>query len=99
MHSKFHTNIDDEQIKYYAKTRSKIDDKSMNSQNLRFLDFCEEYNVNIVFSHDQGYLKFIKNPFKIYVQITSACAKKYAKNIKIHPKRNSKSMKNYKKGN
>ena len=44
-----------------AKTRSKIDDKSMNFQNLRFLDFCEEYNVKIVFSHDQGSQKSIKN--------------------------------------
>ena len=45
-----------------AKTRSKIHDKSMNFQNLRFLDFCEEYNVKIVFSHDQGSQKPIKNP-------------------------------------
>ena len=48
-----------------AKTRSKIHDKSMNFQNLRFLDFCEEYNVKIVFSHDQGYQKSIKNHRKI----------------------------------
>ena len=31
----------------------------MNFQNLRFLDFCEEYNVKIVFLHDQGYQKCI----------------------------------------
>ena len=50
-----------------TKTRSKIYDKSMNFQNLRFLDFCcEEYNVKIVFSHDQGYQKSIKNQSKIY---------------------------------
>ena len=48
-----------------AKTMSKIHDKSMNFQNLRFLDFCEEYNVKIVFSHDQGYQKSIKNHRKI----------------------------------
>ena len=47
-----------------AKTRSKIDDKSMKFQNLRFLDFCEEYNVKIVFLHDQGYQKSIKNDEK-----------------------------------
>ena len=48
-----------------AKTRNKIDDKSMNFQNLRFLDFCEEYNVKIVFLHDQGYQKSITNRSKI----------------------------------
>ena len=48
-----------------AKTRTKIDDKSMKFQNLRFLDFCEEYNVKLVFSHDQGYQKSIKNQSKI----------------------------------
>ena len=40
-----------------AKMRSQIDDKSMNFRNLRFLDFCEEYNVKIVFLHDQGWQK------------------------------------------
>ena len=44
-----------------AKTMSKIDDKSMNFRNLIFLVFCEEYNVKIVFSHDQGSQKSIKN--------------------------------------
>ena len=37
-----------------AKTMSKIDDKSMTFRNPRFLVFCEEYNVKIVFLHDQG---------------------------------------------
>ena len=44
-----------------AKMRSKIHDKSMNFQTLRLLDFCEEYNVKFVFSHDQWYQKSIKN--------------------------------------
>ena len=44
-----------------AKTRSRIDDKSMKFRNLRFLIFCEVYNVKIVFSHDQGSQKSIKN--------------------------------------
>ena len=47
--------------KHDAKTKSKIDDKSMKFQNLRFLDFCEGYNVKIVFLHDQGYQKSVKN--------------------------------------
>ena len=29
-------------------------EESMNFQNLRFLVFCEEYKVKIVFLHDQG---------------------------------------------
>ena len=37
-----------------AKTMSIIDDKSMKFLDLRFLVFCEEYNVKIVFLHDQG---------------------------------------------
>ena len=45
----------------HAKTRSKINDKSMKCWNLRFLVFSEEYNVKIVFSHDQGSQKSLKN--------------------------------------
>ena len=45
----------------HVKTRPKINDNSMNSWKLRFLVFCEEYNVKIVFSHDQGSQKSIKN--------------------------------------
>ena len=48
-----------------AKTRSKINDKSVNYQNLRFLVFCEEYNFKIVFLHDQGYQKSEKKSIKI----------------------------------
>ena len=48
-----------------AQMRSKINGKSMNFQNLRFLVFCEEYNVKIVFLHDQGYQKSIKSQSKI----------------------------------
>ena len=43
-----------------AKTTSKINDKSMKFRNLRFLVFGEEYNVNIVFLHDQGYQKSVQ---------------------------------------
>ena len=39
---------------------SEIDDKSMKIRNLRFLVFCEEYNVKIVFLHDQGCQKCLK---------------------------------------
>ena len=38
----------------------------MKVRNLRFLVFCEEYNVKIVFLHDQGYQKSIKRRSKIY---------------------------------
>ena len=47
------------------KTMSKINDESMKFQNLRFLVFCEEYNVKIVFLHDQGYQESIKNQLKV----------------------------------
>ena len=48
----------------YAEIDVKIDDKSMRFRNLRFLVFCEEYNVKIVFLHDQGCQKCITNPLK-----------------------------------
>ena len=44
----------------YAEIDVKIDDKSMRFRNLRFLDFCEEYNVKLLFSHDQGHQKSIE---------------------------------------
>ena len=61
MHPKIDTKIDVEQVcrsmrkcfQNDAKTRSKINDKSRIFRNLRFLFFCEEYNVKLVFSHDQ----------------------------------------------
>ena len=37
----------------------------MDFRNLRFLVFCEEYNVKIVFLHDQGCQNSIENRFKI----------------------------------
>ena len=49
-------------LKNDAKTRSKIYDKSMKFWNLRFLVFSEEYNVKVVFSHDQGYQNSIEDP-------------------------------------
>ena len=62
LHSKINANIDVEKVwkimrkcfQNDAKTMSEIDDKSMKFRNLRFLVFCEEYNVKIVFLHDQG---------------------------------------------
>ena len=45
-----------------AKIIFKIDDKSMKFGNLRFLVFSEEYNVKIVFLHDQGYQNSFENP-------------------------------------
>ena len=59
-----------------TKTRSKIHDKSMNFQNLRFLVFCEEYNVKIVFLHDQGSQQGIKNLLKT---MQLQCSKKVCK--------------------
>ena len=47
------------------KMDAEIDDKSMWFRNLRFLCFCREYNVKIVFLHEQGYQKSTKNPSKI----------------------------------
>ena len=47
-------------FKTYVEIDVKIDDKSMRFRNLRFLDFCEEYNVKLLFSHDQGHQKSIK---------------------------------------
>ena len=44
----------------YAEIDVKIDDKSMRFRNLRFLDFCEEYNVKLFFLHDQGDQESIK---------------------------------------
>ena len=61
--------------KNYAKlpeTTSKIDakndGKSARFRNPRNLVFCEEYNVKMLFSHDQGCPKYIKNPSKIDVK-------------------------------
>ena len=69
MHIKTNANFNAEKLQTFmrkcsqnhAKTRSKINDKSMKCWNLRFLVFSEEYNVKIVFSHDQGSQKSIKN--------------------------------------
>ena len=43
-----------------AKIDAKIDEKTMRFRNLRFLDFYKEYNVEIVFLHDQACRKSIK---------------------------------------
>ena len=42
-----------------------IDEKTMRFRNLRFLVFYKEYNVKIVFLHDQACRKSIKNRSKI----------------------------------
>ena len=61
---------------------SKIHDKSMNFQNLWFLDFCEEYNVKIVFYMIRG----TRNPSKIQKEsMQIRCSKKYVKNMNNYP--------------
>ena len=79
-----------------AKMGSKIDGKSTNFRNLRFLVFCREYNVKIVFLHDHGYRKSIKkrsnidanSMLKKVVQITSKNDKPGIKmGTKIHQNR------------
>ena len=67
-----------------AKPMAEIDDKSMNVRNLRFLVFCEGYNVKIVFLHDQGYQKSIKNRWKI--NANSMLEKGMQKNMRSVPK-------------
>ena len=49
-----------------AKMGSKINEKASRFWNLRLLDFCREYNVKIVFLHDQGYQKSATNLSKVY---------------------------------
>ena len=48
-----------------AKMGSKIHEKTSRFRNLRFIGFCREYNVKIVFLHDQGCQKSSKNLLKI----------------------------------
>ena len=70
MCSKINAKVDVEKVwtfmrkcfKNDAKTRSKINDKSVKFWNLRFFVFREEYNVKIVFLHDQGYQNSFENP-------------------------------------
>ena len=77
-----------------AKTRSKIYHKSITFQNLRFLDFCEEYNVKIVFSHDRGYQKSFENPKKSkQIRRSKKVCRKHGKLQKMEPKWEPKSMK------
>ena len=49
----------------YVEICAQIDDKSMRFRNLRFLDFCEEYNVKLLFLHVQGERKSSKHLLKI----------------------------------
>ena len=44
-----------------AKTDSKVEQTCRTNRNLRFLCFCKEYNVKIVFWDDQGYLNRAQN--------------------------------------
>ena len=44
---------------------AEIDEQLMRFRNCQFLVFCREYNVKIVFSHDQGCRKSIKNRYQI----------------------------------
>ena len=70
-----------------AKTMSKINDKSIKFRNLRFLVFCEEYNVKIVFSHDQGYKINAKSMQK---SMKNRCSKKGCQNHEQRSKREAK---------
>ena len=60
--SKTYGNLSENIPQNHAKTRPKINDKSMKFWNLRFFVFSEEYNVKVVFSHDQGYQNSIEDP-------------------------------------
>ena len=81
-------------FQHNAKTMSKIDDKSMIFQNLRFLDFCEEYNVKIVFLHDRGYQKSFENQKKRkQIRRSKKVCRKHGKWQKMEPKWEPKSMK------
>ena len=51
-----------------SKIDAKNDGKSTRFRNPRNLVFCEGYNVKMLFSHDQGCPKYIKNPSKINVK-------------------------------
>ena len=48
----------------YAKTGSKVEQICRTNRNLRFLCFCKEYNVKIVFWDDQGHRNRSQNPSK-----------------------------------
>ena len=69
MHPKINAKVDVEKVwkfmrkcsQNHAKTRPKINNNSRKFWNLRFLVFCEEYNVQIVFLHDQEYQKSMNN--------------------------------------
>ncbi len=75
-----------------SKIDTKINEKSMRFPNQRFLYFCREYNVKMVFGHDLGSRKSIKNVTKIHIKFDTR--KVMQKASKKHPKRRPGSMKN-----
>ena len=80
MHPQIDTKIDVEKVceimrkcfQNDAKTMSKIDDKSMKFRKLRFLVFCEEYNVKIVFSHGREHPDSSRDQFWEQFSINNA---------------------------
>jgi len=85
MHSIIYAKVDVEKVCTFirkcslndAKARSKINDQSMKIRNLRFLVFCGEYNVKIVFYMIRG----IRNQAKVDEHQCKIDARK--KNVKI----------------
>ena len=85
MHSIIYAKVDVEKVCTFirtcslndAKARSNINDKSMKIRNLRFLVFCGEYNVKIVFYMSRG----IRNQSKVDENQCKIDARK--KNVKI----------------
>ena len=75
-----------------SKFRRFPNEKLRRFPNLRFLYFCKVYNVKIVFCHDPGSRKCIKNVSKIH--ITFDTRKMMQKAWKRHPKRRPGVMKN-----
>ena len=74
---------------------AKIDEKTMRFRNLRFLVFYKEYNVKIVFLHDQACRKSINNQSKIdaKTRLEKVCkfeAKVSQKGAKMEPKMHPK---------
>ena len=78
----------------YAKTRSKINDKSMKFRSLWFLVFCEEYNVKIVFYMIRGIINLNKvNQKSMQTRCSKRGCKKHDKCSKMEPEWEPKSRK------
>ena len=79
-------------MKKPSKIDAEIDGKVIRFRKSRFLVFCEEYNVKIVFSHDEEGRKCMKNPSKI--EARSETEKNMPKSCKHHQKRTPECIKN-----